>query len=118
MALAAVIFNTLVAVGAHVLFSVASTFQPLQPEDFLPATVLGVVGAVIVFALLARRTSQPTRIFQRIVMVVLPVSLLPDLSLLFLHLYPGTTFPAVGTLMLMHIATALICLGTLSQVGS
>ena len=118
MVLGAVMLNTLIAEGTKALFSIAPTFQPLQPEDFIPATVLGVVGALIVFALLARWTPQPSRLFQRIVVVALPVSLLPALLLPFIRLFPGTTFPGVGALVLMHTATALICLGTLSRVNS
>ena len=114
--LATVVINTLISLGAKSLFSVASTFIPLQPEGFLPSTIIGVVGAVIVFALILRGSKHPIHLFQRVAVTVLLVSLIPDLLLPFVRLYPGTTFPEVGALLLMHVATAFICLGTLSRV--
>jgi hypothetical protein len=114
--LAAIVTNTLIALAAKALFPVAPTFQPLQPQSFIPSTVIGVVGAVTVFALLVRWTKQPARMFQRIAVVVLLVSLLPDLLLPFIPLFPGTTFPEVGALLLMHVATGLLCLSTLPRV--
>lgn len=114
--LAASVMNTLIMLGAKALFPVAPTFQPLQLQSFLPCTVIGVVGAVIAFALLVRWTKQPARMFRRIAVVVLLASLLPDLLLPFIQLFPGTIFPEVGALLLMHVATGSLCLGTLSKV--
>ena len=108
--------NTLISLGAKSLFSVASTFIPLQLEGFIPSTIIGVVGAFIVFALIVRWAKHPIRLFQRVAVIVLLASLLPDLLLPFVRLYPGTTFPEVGALLLMHVATGLLCLGTASQV--
>ena len=116
MVLAAVVMNTLISLGAKALFSVAPTFIPLQPEGFIPSTIIGVVGAFIVFALMMRWAKHPIRLFQRVAVIVLLASLIPDLLLPFIRLYPGTTFPEVGALLLMHVATAFICLGTLSRV--
>ena len=114
--LAAVVMNTLISLGAKSLFSVASTFIPLQLEGFIPSTLIGVVGAFIVFALIVRWAKHPIRLFQRVAVIVLLASLIPDLLLPFVRLYPGTTFPEVGALLLMHVVTGLICLGTLSRV--
>ncbi len=114
--LAAVVMNTLISLGAKALFSVAPTFIPLQPEGFIPSTVIGVVGAVTVFALIVRWAKHPRRLFQRVAVIVLLASLIPDLLLPFVRLYPGTTFLEVGALLLMHVATAFICLGILSRI--
>lgn len=114
--LAAVMMNMLISLIAKALFPVAPTFIPLQPEGVISFTVVGAVGAVIVFALLVRWAKHPIRLFQRIAVTVLLVSLIPDLLLPFLQLFPGTTFPEVMALLLMHVATASICLGTLSRV--
>lgn len=114
--LAALIMNVTIALGARALFPVAPTFQPLRPEGFIPSTVVGVVGAVVVFALLVRWAKHPVRMFQRIAVIVLLVSLLPDLLLPFIGLFPGTTYPEVGALLLMHVATGLLCLNALPRV--
>ncbi len=114
--LAAVIANILIALVVKALFPVAPTFLPLQLGSVIVFTVIGVVGAVIVFALIVRWAKHPIRLFQRIAWAVLLVSLIPDVLLPFVGLYPGTTFPEVGALLLMHVATAFICLGTVSRV--
>ena len=42
---------------------------------------------------------------------------IPDLLVGFLKPYAGTTPLAVGTLMVMHVATAMICLNILPRLG-
>ena len=79
--------------------------------------MIGAIGAVIVFALLLRWAKQPIRLFQRIAWVVLLVSLIPDLLLPFLGLFPGTTFAEVVALIVMHVATGLICIGVLPRAS-
>ena len=66
-------------------------------------TVVGVLGAVIVFALVARFARRPVRLFRRIALVVLLLSLVPDLSLLTSSPYADTTVQSVLVLMLMHV---------------
>lgn len=114
--IAAVIVNTLISLLAKGLFFVAPTFLPLQVA-FVPFTVFGSLGAIIVFALLGRFARRPSSTFQRTVWIVLFVSLIPDLLISFLPVFPGTTPLEVGTLMLMHISTAMICMGTLLRLG-
>jgi hypothetical protein len=109
--LAAVVMNTLIVLTAHTLFTVAPTFVPLQLASVIPATLVAVTGALIVFALINRRAARPARLFRRIAGGVLLLSIVPDLLLPVIGLYPGTTLPEVGALLLMHLATALLCVG-------
>ncbi len=109
----AVVVNFLISLVAKGLFFVAPTFFPLQAMIFVPFTVFGTLGAIIVFALLGRFARRPISTFQRTVWIVLLISFIPDLLVGFLRPFPGTTFLDVGTLMLMHVATAMICLGSL-----
>jgi hypothetical protein len=103
--------NTLIVLTAHTLFTVAPTFVPLQLASVIPATLVTVTGALIVFALINRRAARPTRLFRGIAGGVLLLSIVPDLLLPVIGLYPGTTLPEVGALLLMHVATALLCVG-------
>lgn len=103
--------NALIVLAAHAVITVAPTFAPLQFESVIPTTVVAVTGALIVFALISRRAQQPTRLFRRIAIGVLLVSIIPDLLLPVIGLYPGTRLPEVGFLLLMHVATALLCIG-------
>ncbi len=107
--LAAVVMNTLITLAAHALFTVAPTFAPLQFVSVIPATGVAVTGALIVLAVISQRSQHPVRLFGRIAAAVLLISVIPGLLLPVLQLYPGTTLPEVGTLLLMHLATALLC---------
>ncbi|HLY32215.1 MAG TPA: DUF6069 family protein [Ktedonobacterales bacterium] len=108
--LAAVVMNTLITLVAHAVFTVAPTFVPLQFTSVIPATGVAVTGAILVFALINRWSLQPVRLFRRIALGVLLVSIIPGLLLPFIGLFPGTTLPEVGALLLMHLATALLCI--------
>ena len=103
-------------VGLHKHCTRRRDLSLTQPGIFLSFTVLGVAGALIVFVQLERRAKHPIRTFQRTVWIVLLVSLIPDLLVAYFHPYPGTTLMEVGTLMLMHVATAMICLGILPGI--
>ena len=113
---AALVVNILISLLAKALYPVAPTFLPLQMY-FLPFTVFGSLGATIVFALLGRFARRPVSTFQRTVWIVLLISFIPDLLVGFLRPYPGTTWLEVGTLMLMHLATAMICMNMLLRLG-
>ena len=105
----AVVMNTAIVLVAHTLLTVAPTFGPLQYVAAVPTTVIAVIGALVVFVVISQRSQQPVRLFRRIALIVLAISLIPDVAVFVLKLYPGTTLPQVGVLMLMHIATALLC---------
>jgi hypothetical protein len=107
--LAASVMNTLITLVAHALFTVAPTFAPLQFVSVIPATGVAVTGALIVLAVIRQRSQHPVRLFRRIAGAVLLISVIPGLLLPVLQLYPGTTLPEVGALLLMHLATALLC---------
>ncbi len=113
--LAAVIINTLIVLAAHAVLTVAPTFTPLQFEAFIPATVVAVAGAIIVFAQISRRSQQPAPLFRRIAVGVLIISIIPGLLLPTIGLFPGTMLPEVGAVLLMHIATAVLCISTLPR---
>lgn len=114
--IAALVVNFLISLLAKALFTVAPTFLPLQMY-FIPFTVFGSLGTIIVFALLGRFARRPISTFRRTVWIVLLVTFIPDVLVGFLRPYPGTTWMEVGTLMLMHFATAMICLNALTRLN-
>src|SRR5579871_2445109 len=79
--LAAVVMNTLVVLVAHAVLTVEPSFVPLQFESVIPATIVAVTGALVVFAIISGRVQQPTRLFRRVAAGVLVVSIIPDLLL-------------------------------------
>jgi len=100
---ASVLANVALVLAADA-FAVAPDFRALSIPPVVLLSVLGVVGAAAVYALLRRRASEPARTFRRVAAVVLVLSLLPDLGLLVVD--PAATPRGVVVLMAMHVVVA------------
>ena len=80
-------------------------------------TVIGVIGAVIVFALVRRFSKNPNSVFTVIAVVVLLVSFLPDI---FVHnlgaMFAEITLDGAVLLMTLHVACALVTVWALTRL--
>ncbi len=114
---AAVVANVLVRTVAVVLFDVSPGFPALALGPTVVFTVVGVLGAVLVFALVARFARRPVRLFRRIALVVLLVSFVPNVLLLLSDSVAGATVPAVGTLMFEHVVAWAVSVGILTTLA-
>ena len=112
--LGAVAANLVVRAAGLAAFDVPPEFEPLAtagPTVFL--TVVGVGAGLGVAVVVDKRSERPVPLFQRIVVVALLVSLLPDLLMLTdggSQAFPGATVPAVVILMVQHVAAAAVVL--------
>ena len=94
------------------MFDIPPQFPPLSgsgPTIFF--TVIGVLGAVVTFAVIRRFSPRPERLFCGAAVGVLLLSLIPAFWLLgdgAIESFPGATGPAVGVLICMHVVTAAI----------
>lgn len=104
--LASAIVNVLVALALASALQVPVGFTPLRPSSVASLTVSGVVGAVVVFALLARFSANPVRTFRAVAVAVLVVSWAAPLLVWAFHAFPGTSGPAVLSLMALHAIAA------------
>jgi len=102
-AVASVLANVALVLAADA-FGIAPDLRALTVPPVVFLSVLGVVGAAAVYALLRRQSSEPARTFRRVAVVVLALSLLPDLGLLVVD--PAATPLGVGVLMTMHVVVA------------
>ena len=75
-------------------------------------TTVGVVGATAVYALVARRSARPNRLFVRVAVVALVLSFLPNIGLILSPDGPATD--EVIVLMSMHIPPAVTCVASLT----
>ncbi len=98
---ASLVVNLLVSSAVPVLFP----GQVITADHIILSTVLGVLGAILVFALVARRSAHPIPLYRKIAVVALLLSFVPDI-LVFVTGYSGIV---VGAYILMHITTAAIC---------
>lgn len=115
--IAAVVANQIVHFLAIALFNISPEFPPLQPGPPIAFTIMGVLGAVIVFAIIGRLSRRPIGLFRRIALVVLVLSFIPDIALLLTGAMPGTSLVAVGTLMLMHTVAWAITVWMLTTLA-
>ena len=120
--LAAVAANLVLRAAALLVFDIPVAFEPLAtaaPTVFL--TTVGVAVGLGVAVAVNGSSAHPVRLYQRIVLVALLLSLVPDLWMLTAsgrEAYPDATLPAVITLMVQHVAAAAIVLrGVTGRVG-
>lgn len=115
---AAVVVNVVIWSVSVALFGLTD-FPPLALGSTITIlfTVFGVLGAVVVFALVARFSRRSIRLFKRIALVALLVTLVPDVLLLVAPTIPGTRLPGVLTLMTEHVAAWAISVGALTTIS-
>jgi hypothetical protein len=114
---ASVIANQIVHLLALSLFNISPDFPPLQFGPPIMFTIMGVLGAVIVYAIVGRLSRRPIRLFRVIALIALVLSFIPDIGLLTSNMLPGTSLIAVGTLAVMHIVAWAITVWMLTTLA-
>jgi len=94
-------------VGYNPQFVVLSNVSPTIIFTVVPAAV-----AVVLYAILMRFTANPARVFTIIAVVVLILSLIPDIT--YIPTVPGASGPQTAVLMVMHIVAAVLITWTLT----
>jgi hypothetical protein len=112
-----VIATQLVRLLFVALFDISPEFMPLQFGPPLAFTIMGVLGAVIVFAAVGRLSRRPIQLFRTIAVIVLVLSFLPDIGLLMTGMMPGTSPIAVAGLALMHVVVWAITVWMLTTLA-
>src|SRR5687768_8881444 len=102
---AAVIANLLVYALGSVIVGYDPQFIILaNASGTILFTVVPAIVAVLLYAVLMRFSGNPARIFTNIAVVVLIVSLIPDLT--YIPSVPGATSGQTAILMVMHVVAA------------
>jgi hypothetical protein len=116
-AVAAVVANVLLRAVAIALFDIPDAFEHLALRAVIVSTLVGVIAAALVFAVISRFARDPVRTFTIVAVVALVLSLVAPLSVGLQDPpeYPGTDAASVGTLMLMHVTTAAIVVAVFSR---
>ena len=109
--------NAVVRAIELAVLPIPTAFCPLQSAAFVGLTVVGVLGAVLAYAVIGRFTQNPVRNFRIVAGVVLLLSFLPDLGLLVSGM-PGATLAGVLALMAMHVVAAAVAVGVLTGLAA
>ena len=112
----AILVNVVIRTVAVSVLGIGAGFQPLEVGPTVFFTVVGMVGAVVVFGLILRFVRRPVWLFRRVALAVLVVSLVPDVLMLFSGSMPGTTVAGVLTLMVEHVASWAVAVGVLTTL--
>ena len=110
---AAVIANLLVyALGSAIVGYDPGFIVLANASGTILFTVVPAIVAVMLYAALMRFTSNPARIFTNIAVVVLIVSLIPDL--IYIPSVPGASSAQTAILMVMHVVAASVIVSMLT----
>ncbi len=112
---AAVLANLLVYVLGSAVVGYDPQFVVLaNASGTILFTVVPAIVAVLLYAALMRFTSNPARIFTNIAVVVLVLSLIPDLT--YIPSVAGATSGQTAILMLMHVVAAVVIVSALTTL--
>ena len=117
LALAATVATVLIAMALRNGLGVPAAFTPLSTPAVAISTVVGMIGATLVFAWVARVQADPGRTFVWIAMAGLIVSWLPDLAIWATRAFPETTATGILSLMALHPVAAGLAVGILLRFG-
>ncbi len=105
----AVVYFVASALGAMPQDVVVEGSEPVTLEPVIFASVIGAVGAVVVFAIVALLVRQrQIRAFNVVATVALVLSFYTPFTI------PGAPAAMVATLLLMHVVTAVVIVGVLT----
>jgi len=111
-AVTAAVTNVLVRAISGALFDVPLAFQALTLGPVVVSSIVGALGATIVFAAVGRFARRPIRLFRIIAVVVLLLSFINQVVAL-----PGADLQTILTLEFMHVVVAAISVGLLTTLG-
>ena len=93
-------------------------FAPLQAISVLSLTMVGVVGAVLVFAAMCRLSARPVRLFTIVASVALFISWAGPLGVYFANAFPGTTASRIVGVMSLHAIAGVVTIALLRTYGT
>lgn len=112
---ASVIVNSLIRIIALAALPIpAGNIQLSTPTFVIAFTILGILVAIAVFALINRFAHRPIPTFRITATVVLFLTFFASFATLAM---PHTNIASVLTLIVMHIAAYLLCVGFLTRVA-
>ena len=117
LVLLATALNLFITTALRGWLAVPASFEPLGIPSVASLTIIGMIGATLVFGWTARVQADPGRRFVSIAAAALVVSWLPELFIWATRVFPGTTTAGVLSLMTLHVVAAGCAVLMLSRYG-
>jgi hypothetical protein len=117
LVLAATAAEVILAMALRSALGVPAGFSPLTAPAVATMTIVGMIGATVIFAWLARVRPDPRNAFVRIALAALVLSWLPDLGIWVTGVFPHTTGAGIVSLMALHPVAAAFAVGILYRFG-
>ncbi len=111
-AVIAAIANVLVRTSSVALFDILPDFQPLTSGPVVVSSIVGALGATIVFAIVGRFARRPIRLFCIIAVMILLLSFLNPIVALW-----DAGLQVILTLEFMYVVVAAISVGLLTTLS-
>jgi hypothetical protein len=111
VALVTALLGNLAIVNLAISAELAPDLLALSYPPVVFLTVVGVLGATVVYWLLESRAESPTRTFTRLAWAVLVLSFVPDIGILLAD--DTATVAGVGALAFMHLTVGVACIAFL-----
>ena len=116
--IASAVANSAVAALLRGVLDVPAGFAPLQAISVLSLTIVGVIGAVIVFAAICRLSVRPVRLFTIVASVALVISWAAPLGAYFANAFPGTNASRIVGVMALHAIAGVVTIALLRAYGT
>lgn len=117
LAVLATAADVILAMELRTALRVPAGFSPLTVPSVASMTIAGMIGATVVFGLIARVRPDPRATFLRIAAVALVLSWVPDLVIGITGIFPATTGSGILSLMALHVVAAACAVGILYRFG-
>jgi hypothetical protein len=117
LAVVATAADVILAMALRSALGVPAGFSPLAVPGVASTTIVGMIGATVVFGWIARVRPDPRATFVRIAAAALVISWVPDLVIGSTRIFPGTTENGILSLMILHVVAAACAVGILYRFG-
>jgi hypothetical protein len=109
--------DVILATALRTALGVPAGFSPLTVPSVASTTIVGMIGATVVFGWIAHVRPNPRATFVRIAAGALVLSWVPDLVIWVTGIFPATTGNGILSLMSLHVVAAACAVGILYRFG-
>ncbi|MEQ0558454.1 DUF6069 family protein [Amycolatopsis sp. NEAU-NG30] len=105
----------IVVAVTRAMATVPVDFKPFHPAAYVPLTVVAAAAGLAGWLAVRRRATRPATTLRSLASAVVALSFVPDVLLGITGFLPGTTWPGVAGLMVMHLVIAAVAVASYAR---